>query len=69
VDAEAGFHHSLVLRRNGTVWGSGENTFGQLGDGTTTEHRIPVRASDISNVVDLSSSYNHSLAVAAPPEQ
>ena len=30
----AGAFHSLVLKQDGSVWASGRNTFGQLGDGT-----------------------------------
>ena len=30
----AGGRHSLVLLRNGGVWATGENEYGQLGDGT-----------------------------------
>ena len=30
----AGFDYSLVLKRDGTVWGTGGNDKGQLGDGT-----------------------------------
>ena len=32
----AGFDHSLALKRDGTVWGTGWNGDGQLGDGTNT---------------------------------
>ena len=31
----AGFYHSVVLEKDGTVWATGANDFGQLGDGTT----------------------------------
>jgi alpha-tubulin suppressor-like RCC1 family protein len=30
----AGISHSLVLKNDGTVWAAGDNSFGQLGDGT-----------------------------------
>ena len=33
----AGFAHSLVLKTDGTVWASGGNRNGQLGDGTNTQ--------------------------------
>ena len=32
----AGYSHSLVLKRDGTVWATGYNYYGQLGDGTNT---------------------------------
>ena len=33
----AGYQHSLMLKRDGTVWATGWNGNGQLGDGTTTD--------------------------------
>ena len=32
----AGFWHSMVLKADGTVWATGYNGNGQLGDGTTS---------------------------------
>ena len=36
VAAGAGAEHSLVVMRDGNVWGTGYNSHGQLGDGSTT---------------------------------
>ena len=33
----ASFEHSMVLKADGTVWATGLNKYGELGDGTTTE--------------------------------
>ena len=30
----AGWSHSMVLKGDGTVWATGDNSYGQLGDGT-----------------------------------
>ena len=30
----AGYYHSMVLKRDGSVWTTGTNKHGQLGDGT-----------------------------------
>ncbi|WP_019030609.1 RCC1 domain-containing protein [Salinispora arenicola] len=38
----AGFNHSLALTSAGTVLAWGDNSTGQLGDGTTTNRRTPV---------------------------
>ncbi|MGL1933486.1 MAG: hypothetical protein OCD01_00625 [Fibrobacterales bacterium] len=38
----AGEHHSLILKSDNTLWSTGQNTFGQLGDGTTTDRVAPV---------------------------
>ena len=32
----AGSHHNVVLKLDGSVWATGYNLYGQLGDGTTT---------------------------------
>jgi len=39
----AGIDHSLVLKQDGSVWATGHNTYGQLGDGTTTNYKSPVK--------------------------
>lgn len=39
----AGADHTLALTRHGTLWSWGANHSGQLGDGTTTHRRLPVR--------------------------
>lgn len=33
--------HSLALKKDGTVWAWGDNTFGQLGDGTWVNKNNP----------------------------
>eukprot|EP01116_Phalansterium_solitarium_P002917 TRINITY_DN1325_c0_g1_i5.p1 TRINITY_DN1325_c0_g1~~TRINITY_DN1325_c0_g1_i5.p1 ORF type:complete len:1691 (+),score=144.72 TRINITY_DN1325_c0_g1_i5:62-5074(+) len=44
----AGFYHSVMLLNNGTVFAVGNNAYGGLGDGTTTQRSTPVRVSDPS---------------------
>ena len=38
----AGVYHSLALKTDGTVWAWGYNGYGQLDDGTATNHTPPV---------------------------
>ncbi|MGH9184204.1 MAG: hypothetical protein ACRD0U_00045 [Acidimicrobiales bacterium] len=38
---DCGYEHNLALRSDGTVWTSGDNEFGQLGDGTSTDRSSP----------------------------
>jgi len=41
-------YHTLVLKRDGTVWAWGYNYGGRLGDGTTTDRRSPVPVGGLS---------------------
>ena len=36
-DAAAGYSYSLVVKRDGSVWATGTNEFGQFGDGSNTD--------------------------------
>jgi len=35
--------HTLFLKRDGSLWAMGDNTYGELGDGTTTQRNTPVQ--------------------------
>ena len=41
----AGMSHSMVLKTDGTVWATGRNGFGRLGDGTEIEKNTFVKVS------------------------
>src|SRR6185295_6632740 len=47
----AGIFRCAALRNDGTVWSWGDNSYGQLGDGTTTLRQTPVMASGMSGAV------------------
>ena len=46
----AGFFHTVALKSDGTVVAWGFNYYGQLGDGTTTQHNSPVAVPGLSGV-------------------
>ncbi len=65
VAVAVGGGHTIALRRNGTVWTWGVNTWGQLGDGTTDTRSAPVQVSGLPRIVSVACGYVHTLAVAA----
>ena len=60
--------HSLAIKSDGTVWAWGYNSFGQLGDNTTTQRLTPVQVKGpdgvgyISGITSIYGGHNHSLA-------
>ena len=42
----AGLYHTVAIKTDGTLWAWGNNSSGQLGDGTTFASSIPVQVSD-----------------------
>ncbi|MCW5940767.1 MAG: hypothetical protein KIS66_00955 [Fimbriimonadaceae bacterium] len=59
----AGANHYLAVREDGTVWAWGNNTTGQLGNGTTTNSTTPVQVTGLTDVVAVSAGSGHSLAL------
>jgi alpha-tubulin suppressor-like RCC1 family protein len=59
----AGYEHSLALLSNGTVMAWGNNGFGELGNGTTTNSDAPVPVSGLTEVVAISAGYEDSFAL------
>lgn len=59
----AGGSHTLALKSDGTVWVSGSNKFGQLGDGTTTDRYFLVQVSGLSGVTAIAAGSAHTVAL------
>ena len=51
ITMDAGYHHTLAVKSDGTVWAWGFNNHGELGDGTTTGREFPVQVSGLTNVI------------------
>ena len=55
--------HTLALLADGTVWGWGRNSFGQLGDGTTQTRATPVMVTGLTDVVAIATTWSYSMAM------
>ncbi len=60
----AGETHSLVVKRDGTVWSWGQNQSGQRGNSlTNTGRATPAAVSGLEHVIRIAAGRNHSLAL------
>jgi hypothetical protein len=62
---DAGHYTTFALCNDGTVWGWGWNTAGQIGDGTRTNRRSPVQVSGISDAVSIAAGRDMTYALRA----
>ena len=65
VAVAAGQNHSLALTSTGQVWAWGDNTSGELGDGTTTSRAAPELLTTISGVTAIAAGTGWSMALKA----
>src|SRR5258706_4636480 len=57
----AGEQYSLALKTDSTIWAWGDNSSGQLGDGTVTDRNSPVKID--FGYSAIAAGYYHSLAL------
>jgi len=70
---ENGDRYTVILKEDGTVWATGYNVVGQLGDGSIINSTEPVqvKTSDkeyLTNVIKISVGINHTLALTKDGE-
>jgi alpha-tubulin suppressor-like RCC1 family protein len=63
VVAIAAGDQSLALKSDGSVWAWGDNFYGELGDGTTTQRNSPVASGLTSGVAAINAGEYNSLAL------
>jgi alpha-tubulin suppressor-like RCC1 family protein len=61
-------NHTIALKSDGTVWTWGNNYYGQLGDGTTTNHSNPVQVklsdgTPLTNIIEIAGGTYHTIAL------
>lgn len=66
VQASAGEQHTVALAADGTVWAWGDNSVGQLGDGSTTGSLVPAPVTGLEGVriVQVDAGYSHTMALS-----
>ena len=57
------FNTSFAIKTNGTLWGWGQNDYGQLGDGTTVDKNVPTQIGTDSDWVAVSAGRLHTIAL------
>jgi alpha-tubulin suppressor-like RCC1 family protein/lysophospholipase L1-like esterase len=60
----AGYEHTCAVVTAGQAYCWGDNSVGQLGDGTTTERLTPVAVA-LTGIISISAGYEHTCAVVA----
>jgi len=63
VNVSVGNVHSLALKSDGTLWAWGRNNFGQLGDGSKTDHLFPVEIGFDNQWIKVIAGDDHSIAI------
>lgn len=56
---------SMAIRADGTVWAWGDNTWGQLGDGTTTNRNSAVQIASLTGARELTLGHRSAFAIKA----
>ena len=59
----AGGEHSMAMRSDGTVWGWGRNTRGQLGDGTVTSRNFPGQVTGLTDIITIKCGVDYTMAL------
>lgn len=59
----AGNSHSIALKKDGTVWSWGGNSFGQLGDGSSRNSSIPQQVPGLKGITAIAAGGSHSMAL------
>ena len=63
VAASSGSEHFVLLRKDGTVWTSGSNYYGQLGDGTTTNRSQLMQVPSLTGVAAVAAGRFHTVVL------
>ncbi len=59
----AGQHHFIAIAKDGTLWAWGNNAYGEVGDGSTTDRKSPVQISSETGWTNIYPGQTHNLAI------
>lgn len=59
----AGIVHNIALDSDGNIWTWGNNWYGQLGDGTTSNRYTPIRVGSLNDATAIAGGYMFTLAL------
>lgn len=59
----AGYRHTVALKTNGTLVAWGDNSYGQLGDGTKTDRTTPTTVTGLTGVTAIATGDSHTVAL------
>lgn len=51
LDVQSGYHHTVILTKAGTVYACGDNTYGQIGNGSTEEQLSPAEITGVGEPI------------------
>ena len=55
--------HTVAVKTDGTLWAWGENFYGQLGDGTTTDQVTPVQVGTDTHWASVAAGFYHTIGL------
>lgn len=61
--ASAGLFYTLALKTDGTIWGWGDNTYGDIGDGSNSSQLAPVQIGTDNDWIAIEAGAYHSIAL------
>ena len=58
-------NHIMAIKNDGTLWGWGDNAYGQIGDGTNIDRHHPVQIGTDTDWVHVTAAWDRTLAMKA----
>ncbi len=68
IQISTGSDHTLMLNRDGQVYGLGSNKYSELGLINVKEAKQPIIIPGLNNIIQVTTGFNHSLALTADGE-